>query len=62
MFTFALVRVWTPDSTLAKLPFPREPVMTYRPIHLTCFDEPELLVLPCEEGGRGTGSSLGFDP
>lgn len=55
ILTFPLVSVCTADSTLAKLPFPRvQPVSTYRPIHLTCFDEPDPLLLPlCTDGGRG---------
>ena len=57
--TFPLVRVCTADSTLAKLPFPRvQPVSTYRPMHLTCFDEPDPLLLPlCTDGGRGGGAA-----
>lgn len=44
--TFALVRVCTAASTLAKFPLPSEPEITYLPMHLTCLEDPELLVLP----------------
>ena len=55
--TFPLVRVCTADSTLAKFPFPRvNPVSTYLPMHLTCFEEPDPLLPPlCTDGGRGGG-------
>ena len=62
--TLARVRVCTAASTRAKFPFPSVfPVSTYRPMHLTCFDEQLELWLECvlaADGGLRGGTSLPF--